>query len=165
MEIIWKTVRFFCGLLLLASLFSCEYFKKAEDPEAIANKVLQEIDWNAVDTYPLFDHCEELAEKPAQKRCFVETVRNTLDQQLKKQLFVVADGTNEAINVAFEVDTLGNIQITGIQSSSALRAQLPTLDSLLHQSLDSLPRLFPALKRNQPVATIFSVDIAVNPSP
>ncbi len=148
----------FIGFLAQA----CEYFKKAEDPESIANQTIEEIDWGDIDSYPLFDGCDETATMGFQKQCFESVLLNAFHNELTKHQFVVNEQFNETIRIHFSVDTVGMLQINTISASEVVKQQLPTLDSLIYRSMETLPKIYPALKRNQPVQTSFSVPLQIS---
>ena len=154
-------------ILLLVGLLcqSCEYFKKAEHPDTIADQDIDNIDWTTVETYPLFEGCDELSSKALQKQCFEEVLLASIQTKLQTHQFIVNESINETIYLDFLVDTLGVLQILNVDASAKVRQQLPVLDSLIRRSIDSLPSLDPARKQNLYVQATFRVPMRIYVEP
>lgn len=147
-------------LAILVVLSSCDFFNKRKiDTNDILNEELQSINWNDVDEYPTFSICDSSNNK---KTCFEEVLRNRLNDQLSKQNIVVTEDVSDTILLKIHIDSKGHFSIKDIVSSEMTKAQIPQLDSLLRHSFDSLPKIYPAIKRSQQVATEFSLPVVVN---
>ena len=147
-------------IALLVFLTACDYFnKKKIDTTEIVEEELQSIDWNDIDEYPTFSFCDS---SPSKKSCFEEVIRNTLHEHLSRQNIVVMEDLSDTIVLKIHIDNKGKFTIKDIVSQELTRSQIPKLDSLLRHSFDSLPKIFPAIKRGQQVATEFNLPIVVN---
>ena len=147
-------------IAILVILTSCEYFnKKKIDTKDILDEELQSINWNDVDEYPTFAICDSSDNK---KTCFEDVLRNRLNDQLSKQNIIVTEDVSDTILLKIHIDNKGNFSIKNIVSSEMTKTQIPQLDSLLRHSFDSLPKIYPAIKRAQQVATEFSLPVVVN---
>lgn len=147
-------------IAILVVLTSCDYFdKKKIDSKEILDEELKSINWNDVDEYPTFSICDSSNNK---KTCFEDVLRNRLNQQLSKQNIVVTEDVSDTILLKIHIDNQGNFTIKNIVSSEMTKTQIPQLDSLLRHSFDSLPKIYPAIKRSQQVATEFSLPVVVN---
>ena len=149
-------------ILVLTILFfvSCDYFdKKKIDTKTIVNDELKSINWNDVDEYPTFSICDSTNNK---KECFQNVLRDRLNAKLSNQNIVVTEDVNDTILLRIYIDSEGVFSIKSIECSDITKAQIPQLDSLLRHSFDSLPKIFPAIKRSQQVATEFSLPVIVN---
>ena len=148
-----------CYCILLAS---CAWF---ESGEAKARKLveaeLQGIDWNDVDQYPLFADCDETVSKQAQKECFEQTLLLHFSMTLQDFEFVLENNVVDTIYVDFLVDQEGTISIVDIERNSAVAAQIPEFNGVITQSLKTLPRLAPALKRGMPVKAKFRIPLVL----
>ena len=141
---------------------SCNYFNvKKTSAEAILEEELSSIDWNDVDEYPTFTSCDSIAEKNARRRCFESTLANHVLTFLSKEKLVVFDDLNDTIYIDFKLSEKGDISIIEIQSTKEIQDEIPKLNQYLQASLDSLPRIFPAIKRGQHVITQFRLPIVV----
>ncbi|WP_046755201.1 hypothetical protein [Kordia jejudonensis] len=156
MKHLWKY-----GLLLLVCT-SCEYINSTiVKEETIVAEEKKSINLDTVDEFPSFESCDHL-EKEAQKDCFFQTLTDQIYERLSVSNLVVSKNIHDTIQVSLHIDTLGIIQIEKIQKSSLTSAQLPALDSILHESINSLPKAYPANKRGIQVATKFILPIILH---
>jgi len=147
-------------IALLLCLTSCDYFnKKKIDSETIVEEELKSINWNDVDEYPAFSICDSSENK---KVCFEDVLRNRLNTNLSKQNIVVSEDVNDTVLLKIHIDNKGKFSIKDIIYSDLTKSQIPELDSLLRHSLDSLPKIYPAIKRGQQVATEFNLPVLIN---
>ena len=147
-------------IVILAMLSSCDYFnKKKIDTKEILDEELKSINWNDVDEYPTFTICDSSDNK---KTCFEDVLRNRLNNYLAKQNIVVTEDISDTILLKIHIDNKGNFTLKDIVSSEITKTQIPQLDSLLQHSFDSLPKIYPAIKRSQQVATEFNLPVVVN---
>lgn len=147
-------------IVILAMLSSCDYFnKKKIDTKEILDEELKSINWNDVDEYPTFTICDSSDNK---KTCFEDVLRNRLNNYLAKQNIVVTEDISDTILLKIHIDNKGNFTLEDIVSSEITKTQIPQLDSLLQHSFDSLPKIYPAIKRSQQVATEFNLPVVVN---
>lgn len=145
------------------TLVSCDYFdKKKISTEEILQEELQTFNWNDVDEYPTFASCDTTSGKANKKNCFETTLRNILNENLSKHNIVVSEDVNDTVILKIKIDSKGQFTIEDIKSSDVTRQQIPELDSLLTHSFDSLPKIYPAIKRSQQVTTQFNLPVIVS---
>ena len=138
-------------------LFSCEYFNvKKTSSEAILNEELQTFNWNDVDEYPSFQACESSISKTERKVCFQYTLTNHIANFLKKEVVVVGQDVQDTVMLQFQVSKRGDLVLIQVEADSITEYEIPEIKTLLEKSLDSLPEIFPALKRGQQVTTEFA---------
>lgn len=148
----------FCVIVLT----SCNYFeKKKVYSKDLLEEELKTFNWNEVDEYPTFESCDDTLGKENKKQCFENTVLEILSHNLSKQNIVVTEDVNDTILLTITIDNTGNFKIDDIKSSDITKAQIPKIDSLLLHSFDSLPKVYPAIKRSQQVTTQFSLPVVV----
>lgn len=156
-------MKHFSLFLLVITLISCDYFNvKKTTPETFLKEELQTFDWNNVDEYPMFSLCESLSTKGQRKHCFERTLRTHIFEYLQKESIVVSRDVNDTINLKFQVSGTGVLTLTKITIDSLTITQIPNIRNLLAKSLDSLPKIFPAIKRGQHVTTEFNLPIIIN---
>jgi hypothetical protein len=149
-------------ILCVFALISCNYFeKKKVFTEDILNEELQTFNWNDVDEYPTFASCDTTLGKENKRQCFENTLLQVLNKNLLKQNIVVTEDVNDTILLKITIDNQGNFNVDDIQSNELTKAQIPKIDSLLIHSFDSLPKIYPAIKRSQQVTTQFSLPVVV----
>lgn len=128
----------------------------------LVEEELQSIDWNDVDQYPLFDDCDETVSKTAQRECFENTLLLHFSMTLQDFEFALDEEVDDTIYVDFLVDREGGMSVLDIQENNMIKEQIPEFDAIITQSLKSLPRVEPALKRGIPVNAKFRIPIVLN---
>ncbi|WP_299225560.1 hypothetical protein [uncultured Psychroserpens sp.] len=149
-------------IFLLLSFWSCDYFdKKKVYTEDILKEELQAFNWNDVDEYPTFASCDSTLGKENKRHCFENTLRTILNTNLSKHQIVVSQTIEDTVILKVIIDNQGHFSIHAIESDSLTKEEIPELDSLLKQSLDSLPKIYPAIKRSQQVTTQFNLPVII----
>ena len=147
-----------CGLLS-----SCAWF---ESPEVQTQKIvaaeLEGINWNDVDQYPLFLDCDESVPKVEQRACFERTLLRHFSNILNDFEFELTNDVADTLYLDVLVDKTGTITVLDMQENAAIRNQIPEFNGVIIESLKSLPKLEPALKRGIPVSAKFRVPIILN---
>lgn len=144
-------------------LTSCEYFQsKKVSSEQLLEEEMQAINWNDVDDYPSFADCENLSSTVEKKACFENYLHDLLTSHLSSQKIVVTEDVSDTVTLKIHIDKTGQFSIRTIDMDSMTKSQIPELDSILRHSFDSLPKIYPAIKRSQQVATEFSLPVIVN---
>jgi len=129
--------------------------------EDLLQEELQTFNWNDVDEYPTFSSCDTAPDKEQKRHCFENTLLAILNTNLSKQNIVVSEEVNDTIVLKIIIDNQGNFNIDDIQIHASTKEQIPEIDSLLIHSFDSLPKIYPAIKRSQQVTTQFSLPVVV----
>ena len=156
-------MRYFSVFLFILMLTSCEYFNvKKTSSEAILKEELQTFNWNDVDEYPSFSLCDYSITKEERKVCFQHTLTNHINDYLQKQVVVVTQDINDTIMLQFKVSKTGELSLLKSKIDSLTINEIPNIKNLLNKSLDSLPKIFPALKRGQQVTTEFNLSIIIH---
>ena len=148
--------------LVFLNLMSCDYFnKKKVYTEDLLENELEMFTWNEVDEYPSFASCDTTVGKNNKKQCFENTLRDILNNNLSQYHIVVSEAIEDTVQLEITIDKEGEFSINSIKSSFLTKQEIPQLDSLLRQSLDSLPEIFPAIKRSQQVTTQFNLPVII----
>ncbi|MFH6602489.1 hypothetical protein ACEZ3G_03305 [Maribacter algicola] len=156
-------MRIFWFLVITFLFVSCDFEKsKEKKTRELVNQEMRDIDWNEVDNYPLFENCDELSNKSAQKDCFKNEVIKHFTTTLQEFEFVLNEGINATIYVDFIVDQEGNIEVLNIEKSRMIDLQMPEFDGIIVQGLKGLPEIAPALKRGVPVKSKYRIPIELN---
>ena len=77
---------------------------------------------------------------------------------------VVSQDLSDTIFIEFKVDDKGTLEITQTQIDSLVYAEIPEIEKYLYASIDSLPEIYPAIKRGQQVTTKFKLPLIVKVS-
>lgn len=149
-------------LLLIICATSCEYFNaKKVTSEAIYNEELKTAYWNTVDTFPTFSVCDNFETKAEKKTCFENTLSKHITTQLQNETIIVSQDIEDIIILEFQISELGEITIKDIDLNETTETEIPDIKNILLASLKTLPQIFPAIKRNQPVKTEFKLPIVI----
>ena len=149
-------------LLILLLATSCNYFEKKKIySEDLLEEELQTFNWNEVDTYPTFSSCDSISKKADIKACFQNTLVTNVNRFLEAQHIVVSEDINDTIRLKIVIDSKGILEVESIDYHPQTAIQIPEIDSLLRQILKEVPKIFPAIKRNQQVKTAFELTVIV----
>ncbi|WP_456379126.1 hypothetical protein [Lutibacter sp.] len=144
----------FCLLLVV----SCSYFDKNSKREPI-QEIDTIVDFNAVDAFPLFPKCKDIPSRKKQQICFQLEMAQHIYASLKEYKLNAKEAINDTVFVKLQIDTSGKTSVAEIQITTKTSQLFPEFDSILKASLHKLPILSPAIKRNMPVTTEFTLPI------
>ncbi|MFD2551154.1 hypothetical protein ACFSQP_04935 [Bizionia sediminis] len=149
-------------LLICLVVTSCNYFdaKKTTSEDILENELLT-FNWNDVDEYPMFESCNENATKEAKKRCFQNTLTQIITQKLQQNSLVVSQSITDTVYMNFEISKEGVLTLLTVEADSVTRKEIPNIQELLAKSVDSLPKIFPAIRRSQQVKTAFRLPVII----
>ena len=145
---------FFCSILLV----SCSFFEQSYKKEPI-KEVDTIVDFNSVDAFPLFPNCKSIPSRDKQQVCFQLEMSQHIYASLKKYSLNATDAISDTVIVKLKVNSNGETSLTNLSISSQTKQLLPEFDSILEVSIQKLPTLEPAIKRNMPVSTEFILPI------
>jgi hypothetical protein len=147
-------------LLLLG--FSCENFNvKKTSPEAILKEELETFNWADVDRYPTFKACDTVTSKTNRQKCFETTLTSRITTYLQEQVIVVTKDVNDTLLLDFSISNTGKIDILHIKMDANTKTHIPELETLITKSMQTIPQIFPAVKRGQQVNTKFQLPLIV----
>ncbi len=148
--------------LFLVAFTSCEYFEKKKiSSEEILSQETKELNWQEVDQYPAFEECRDLMESNAAKTCFGNKVARYFYARLEAKQPVVTESINDTLYLYLKISEKGIPAIDSMEVDSLVVQQLPEIREWLKQSVDSLPKIYPATKRGIPVVTRFKMPIVI----
>jgi hypothetical protein len=150
---------FFIIVILGIVLFSCTYFEKQVQKKASIQQVDTVVDFNSVDAFPLFPKCKDIPSRDKQQICFQLEMAQHIYASLKQYQLNSLEVLNDTVLVKLKVDALGKTSLSTIKISEQTNQLLPEFDSILKVSINNLPTLQPAIKRNMPVTTEFTLPI------
>lgn len=130
-------------------------------PEDLLEEELQTFNWNEVDTYPTFSNCDSMTSKEDNKICFQNTLINGVNEFLAEQNIIVTNDVFDTIRLHIVIDKQGVLEVESMKIHDETVQEIPHIDSLLRQSLKSIPKIFPAIKRGQQVTTTFELPVIV----
>ncbi|SDR73216.1 hypothetical protein SAMN04487764_0459 [Gillisia sp. Hel1_33_143] len=149
-------------LIFLVVLASCNNFEtKKISSKQVLDQETKSLNWKEVDEYPAFENCKEITELAAAKRCFETTVANSIYAYLEKQQPIVTEAIDDTLVLYLEISKNGKPTIDSVSVDTTVTNQLPNIKLWLTQSVDSLPKIYPASKRGIPVSSIFKMPILI----
>jgi len=156
-------MRKFLMVLILCGFTSCSLFEsKDAKTQKLIEQELQQIDWSDVDDYPLFSDCDETVSKTLQKNCFEEKLLLHLSADLQEFELTSETEIKDIVFLDFKIESDGSITIDNIENKEIFGSQMQKFEDKVAESLKSLPRIEPALKRGIPVSAKFRIPIFLN---
>lgn len=150
-------------LLLGVLMSSCSLFSSKEKrTQKLVAKEMEQIDWNTLDHYPLFDECDELMTAETQRSCFEDTLVKKLSEGLASYELELQDQVSTFIYIDVLVDIEGKIRVADMERNQEILAQLPDFNRMIQREVNELPQVEPALKRGVPVNVKFRIPIELN---
>jgi len=154
--------RFFLIFLILTSLAGCRDMEtKKVSSETILAEELKEIDMKEVDEYPAFVGCDSLEERSERRSCFERGLSTNFQQFLAKKILVFSEPIRDTIWLDLSISASGKAEISAIKIPDSLEQKIPQMQEWLYQSMDSLPKIYPAIKRGIPVRTAFRMPVVI----
>jgi hypothetical protein len=135
---------------------------KKTTSEAILNEELKTFDWNDVDTYPSFSVCDSVISKNEKKQCFEYHLSAHILRSLESEFIVVTQDIHDTLELHFNVSKKGVLTLIDTKVDSLTVAEIPNIQGLIGESLEALPKIFPANKWSIPVKTEFKLPIVIN---
>lgn len=149
-------------LIFLIFLSSCNYFmSKEEQTQRMVNEELMAIDWNDVDQYPLFEACDEMAQKSEQRNCFEREMLKRFVEAFSDTVYEVDQEIKDTLFVDFEVDEDGFVTITEIEENNAIEQVVPGFRDEIRSRFSDLT-VIPAHKRGINVKIKFRLPIVLD---
>ena len=150
-------------LMLGTAMSACSLFSSKEKrTQKLVAKEMEQIDWNTLDHYPLFDECDELMTADMQRKCFEETLIKKLSNGLATYQLELQDQVSTFIYIDILVDMEGKIRVADMERNQEILAQLPDFNRMIQREVNELPQVEPALKRGVPVNVKFRIPIELN---
>lgn len=134
---------------------------KKVSSETFLKEELKTINMSELDEYPTFESCDYLEDKEEKWLCFEQKLASNFYKYLQSQTLVFSQAMQDTVWVKIAVNAEGAPKIDNILIPVSVKQDLPKLDVWLHQSLDSLPKIYPAIKRGIPVKTTFKLPVVI----
>ena len=156
-----KTLIIIFCFLSISCEFDFQIDKKITVDEFI-NEELKSLDWNDVDQYPVFENCLEINNVKNKNNCFVETITNSFRENLKTNNLVLNRTLIDTVRMVLKVDKIGKISIENMTISDQNNKYKEVITKSFENTVSSLPKLYPAIKRGQEVDVIFNIPIIIS---
>ena len=156
-----KTLIIIFCFLSISCEFDFQIDKKITVDEFI-NEELKSLNWNDVDQYPVFENCLEINNVKNKNNCFVETITNSFRDNLKTNNLVLNRTLIDTVRMVLKVNKIGKISIENITISDQNNKYKEVITKSFENTVSSLPKLYPAIKRGQEVDVIFNIPIIIS---
>lgn len=149
-------------LLLLLLCFGCQNFEtKKISSDEIIEEELKEFNWQEVEVYPSFTGCESFTETQEKKKCFEKQFTLKIYQSLQHKKVVLSDSIQEKMMLFISINSEGIPELDSLETSTLIQEKLPQMKSWLEESIQQLPKIYPARKRGIPVKTSFKLPLVI----
>lgn len=156
-------MKFYINYILFLIFFSCDFVANKElVVEELVSNDLKTFNWNDVDTYPRFQNCDTIINKELNFNCFVNTITSKLQANLINNSVVVNSSISDTLIVNFNVTNKGDIVLSQLSNESMISELNVLIDSIFKLTVSDLPKLYPAIKRGQPVKTKFVLPVLIS---
>ncbi len=156
-----KTLIIIFCFLSISCEFDFQIDKKITVDEFI-NEELKSLNWNDVDQYPVFENCLEINNVKNKNNCFVETITSSFRENLKTNNLVLNRTLIDTVRMVLKVDKIGKISIENMTISNQNNKYKEVITKSFENTVSSLPKLYPAIKRGQEVDVIFNIPIIIS---
>tara|TARA_B110000977_G_C10982187_1_gene456581 strand:+ start:359 stop:835 length:477 start_codon:yes stop_codon:yes gene_type:complete len=156
-------MKYYIASFLILVVFSCDLtINKEFSVNQLVSDELETFNWNDVDTYPRFQNCDTIINKELNFQCFVNTLTSKVQTNLSNTGVIVDKSIKDTVMISFRVSDKGKITLDELFSESEVLTVNLLIDSIFKLSILDLPKLYPAIKRGQPVNTKFKLPILVS---
>jgi hypothetical protein len=156
-------MKYYIASFLILVVFSCDLTINNElSVNQLVSDELETFNWNDVDTYPRFQNCDTIINKELNFQCFVNTLTSKVQTNLSNTGVIVDKSIKDTVMISFRVSDKGKITLDELFSESEVLNVNLLIDSIFKLSILDLPKLYPAIKRGQPVNTKFKLPILVS---
>jgi len=146
-------------LFLSVGLVSCDKLFIKKDKTDIKQTEITPIDFSSVDAYPLLPECEQITSRDLQQECFYKLLSKRIELELSKKNIILVADFKDTIQVNINVSSKGVVSIKSINLSN--NEVFNELKAAIIQSVETLPKIQPAIKSGIPVTTEFVLPIVL----
>jgi len=154
-------MKYVCFLLLLIVLGCKNFDEKKISSEEIVEEELKHFNWEEVESYPAFLECDNL-EKQEIKACFENRLSQEIYLSLQERKVILSDSIQEKMLLFVSISKEGKPSLDSIEVSRLIEKKMPEMQSWLKQSIQQLPKIYPARKRGIPVKTSFKLPLIIS---
>ena len=144
-------------LFIIFLIIGCKY-----NPEK-SNYSPPDVNWTSSDEMPSFEVCNDLLNESERKSCFNTKIINLIYSNLSFEKIRVNNKINDTLIISLLINEKGKISLIGIKNEDKLVNKIPELKTLIGNSLEKIPSLYPATKTNMgiPVSSKFSLPLII----
>ena len=156
-------MKYYIIVLLFSILFSCDLSNNKElSVSKLVSDELETFNWKDVDTFPRFQNCDTIINRESNFNCFVNTLTSKIHANLINNDIVVYESITDTIMINFIVSNKGVMILEKSMNKTEILKVNLLVDSIFELTVLELPKLYPAIKRGQPVNTKFKLPILIS---
>ena len=150
-------MKIFKLLFFIFLIIGCKY-----NPET-SNYLPPDVNWTNSDELPSFEVCNDIVNESERKSCFNTKILNLIYSNLSLEKVRVNNKINDTLIISLLINEKGKISLIGIKNEDKLVNKIPELKTLIGNSLEKIPSLYPATKTNMgiPVSSKFSLPLII----
>ncbi|WP_378186362.1 hypothetical protein ACE939_14675 [Aquimarina sp. W85] len=148
-------------ILFLITTSCDQLIIKKEHRDTIRNEEWIKLHRSEVEEPPLFITCEDITETDSMY-CFQQTLIQHINNHINKEVLLVSENITDTLWITLLINQEGVIHIEEYELSEFLAEQLPNFNTLLHNSITTLPTLQPAHIRGVPVNVSYRLPVVLN---
>lgn len=153
-------LRSFFILFILCLFESCDFFQEKFGQSSTTFDTI--IDVHRVDAMPFFSACDSVLDVASKNRCFHTKLYQQVSKNLLSNTFKVSKSIDETVYVKIRFDNEGKASLEAIEQTDLVKEQIPQLDSLVLLSVQTMPKVYPALKKGIEVASVHIIPIGIH---
>lgn len=147
--------------LLLLTVVGCMQRREEVDEKTLLKNEIQSIDWTTVDEYPSFEYCDTVENKGLPEgQCFFDTLREHIENILLDSK--LAFGSSETNRILIRTHIAPNQKPILTVETCEDESMREEINRVLLEGVDNIPYIYPAMKRNVPVAVEFVLTVNIN---
>ncbi|WP_299224087.1 hypothetical protein [uncultured Aquimarina sp.] len=147
--------------ILIFTVYSCDNFVvKKDNQEEVLKEKWGEIDKNQVDKPPSFDAC--IDEPEESDICFQNIITKHIKTYLANHIISVKESINDTIWVPLLITKDKEIILEDFVVPEIIASQVDNFESILAESIKSLPSIKPAIVRSATVTTRYKLPIVIH---
>lgn len=151
------------SLLVILTLFSCQYFEKnVPVKEDLLKKELNKVNWKEVDEFPSVLNCDSLTNKAERKKCFFDFMTQNIQQKIGNDTIKKLYPKKDTLQLKITIFADARIKFSPSFDNDSLQFETTKIDSIIQLKLTNFPTVEPAIKRGLKVKSQFVLPILLN---
>ena len=150
-------------LLVIVTLFSCQYFEKnVPVKEELLKKELEKVNLKEVDEFPSVLTCDSLTNKAESKKCFFDFMTQNIQQKLANDTLKRIYPKKDTLHLKITIFADAKVKFQPSFDNDSLQFNTFKIDSIIQLKLANFPAVEPAIKRGLKVKSQFVLPILLN---
>tara|TARA_B100001250_G_scaffold253381_1_gene217881 strand:- start:358 stop:789 length:432 start_codon:yes stop_codon:yes gene_type:complete len=104
--------------------------------------------WDSNDEFPSISSCEQIQDELERNICFQQKLTNSILGNIDLTKIEVNNRLNDTLIISILIDKDGKISLYDSQVNLKVKKQIPSIDSILNNAINNLPKVLPAIKTN-----------------